>query len=146
MRRILSVTVVLSVLLTGCSLNSGDVANFERQQNAEDNTGMSIAAYLSDFDEIEDCTVQVDGGVAVVSMSLAEKYSDTELIALKRRVVADIRRQYDHINHVSVNTLPDLFENFVNPDATESPEEKEIDRQLEKNADKEIFNNVAPSA
>ena len=126
------------LLFTAC----GDVSDFQAQLQSSDDVAKSIANNLAEsYDEIEDCNVQVDGATAVVSLDLAHEHSDAELIALKKRVAADIRSQNSTIKRVAVNTAPDMLENIRGM----GDDETEVEKSLEKNSDEEIFVNIAPT-
>ena len=131
----------LTLLLVSCGGRESDVEEFQAEQQSSDAIAKSIANYLADFDEIKDCNVQIDGKTAVISLNLAYKHSDAELIALKKRVAADIKLQNSTITHVAVNTAPDMLENIQSGDDNSS----ELEKALERNDDEEIFVNIVPT-
>jgi hypothetical protein len=132
-----SFLLIFILLFVSC----GDVAEFQDEQQSLDAAAKNIANYLADFAEIEDCNVQIDGTTALISLNLARKHNDTELIALKKRIAADIKSQNSDITRVAVNTAPDMIEGVLG-DADDTPQ---IENALEGNDDKEIFVNIAPN-
>ena len=126
--------LILMLLLSAC----GDTAEFQAEQQTSDDIAKNIANYLAEFKEIEDCNVQIDGKTAVVSLNLAHKHSDSELIALKKRVAADIKQKNATISRVAVNTAPDTLERIQGDEDDNVP-------NAEKNKDDEIFVNVIPT-
>jgi len=106
-----------------------------------------IANYVSGLVEVEECNVQVDGNVAVIGLNLAREHNDAELIALKKRIVAEVRAQNSEITRVAVNTAADMIENVTEDfgDGRESAEEREIEAELKENEDEDIFVNVVPT-
>ncbi|MCL2376814.1 MAG: YhcN/YlaJ family sporulation lipoprotein [Defluviitaleaceae bacterium] len=128
--------LILMALLASCGAQNHDT----------EATATRIANYLAGLAEVEDCNVRVDGSVAVVGLSLVREHDDAELIALKKRIVADIKSQNSEITWVAVNTAADMFEDVqkVVDDGHESPEERKIERELKEN-DEDIFVNVVPT-
>ena len=133
--------LTLILLLASCATQGGEVSDFQLEQQSSDAVAKNIANYLADFDEIEDSNVQIDGQVAVVGLNLAYKLDDTELIALKKQIAADIKARNVTITRVAVNTAPDMLENIQG----ESVDTPEVQKALEKNDDDEIFVNIAPT-
>jgi CxxC motif-containing protein len=137
-----SICLAMLLLFSACSYHLED---FQQEQAADGGIAKGIANYLTGLAEIEDCAVEVKGGVAIVSINLADgyEYGDKELIDLKRRIVADVRRQNSGINHVAITTAADVYEKIYGVDA-DNPEEEQIDKKLDKNSDKEIFMDIIP--
>ena len=133
--------LVLTLLLASCASQNSEVADFQAEQQVSDNVAKSIANYLAALDEIEGSNVQIDGATVVIGLNLARKYDDAELIALKKRIVADIKAQNSGITRVAVNTAPDMLEAIQG----EGKEPPEVEKVLEKNDDEEIFVNIAPT-
>jgi hypothetical protein len=129
------------LLLASCAAQSEEVADFQAEQQYCDAVAKSIANYLADFDEIEDSNVQIDGQVAVVGLNLAYKLDDAKLIALKKRIAADIKARNSIITRVAVNTAPDMFEKIRG----NGIDEPKVQEALEKNEDEEIFVNTVPT-
>ena len=142
MRKFIACSAFLLLSLSACSSH---ISDFRQEQAEYGEMAESIAEYLTGLEEIEDCTVQIDGAAALVAINLAGEYSDEEIIGLKRRIAADIRGQNSQINHVTITTAPDMYEKThgTKPD---SPEERRIDKELDKNRDKEIFTDMIPTA
>ena len=133
--------MLLALSLASCTTQSEEVSDFQVEQQSSDTVAKSIANYLADLDEIEDSNVQIDGQVAVVGLNLAYKLGDTELIALKKRIAADIKTRNSTITRVAVNTAPDMLENIRG----ESADTPDVQKALEKNDDDEIFVNTVPT-
>ena len=133
--------LILALLFVSCA-DISDVAEFEADQQSADAVAKNIANYLADFAEIEDCSVEINGKTAVISLDLARKFNDAELIALKRRIVADVKSQNAAITHVAVNTAPDMIE-YIRGRGNDAPA---VEKALEENRDEEIFVNIAPTA
>ena len=132
--------LILALLFTSCG-GADDVAEFEADQQSSDAVAKDIANYLADFAEIKNCNVHIDGKTAVIGLDLEHKHSDAELIALKRRITAEIKSQNSTITRVAINTTPDMLENIQGEGDSVAPAEK----SLEENNDKEIFVNIAPT-
>ena len=101
--------IFLLVVLVSCGEVANDVgavANFEqiceRREACED----EIAQYLQEFGHIEYASVQIDGGIAVVAISLAGEHNAKEVTNIKRDVIAEIKGNWDGIDHVAVTTTP----------------------------------------
>jgi len=135
------ILTIFLVLLTLPLASCGDVANFEARQESLEAVARDIENYLVGYNEINDCTVKIDGKTAVISLDLTRDLDSRELIALKRRVVADTRWQSSGIRRVAVNTAPDMLEK-IQGGGDDAPE---IERALERNRDEEIFDNIAPT-
>ena len=133
--------LILTLLLASCGAQGNEVPDFQIAQQSSDAAAKSIANYLAALDEIEDSNVQIDGATVVIGLNLARKYDDAELIALKKRIAADIKAQNSGITRVAVNTAPDMLE-AIQGEGEEPPEIEEV---LEKNDDEEIFVNTAPT-
>lgn len=136
MWKFIAIIAFLSLLLTAC---------VAVQDLADPNLPKEIAKYLEGFAEVEDCNVKISGGVAVVSINLAGEPGDDEIVALKKRIASDVEGRHPSISRVSVNIAPEIFEDALDTDSPKSRQEAEIDKKLEKNADKEIFNIPAPT-
>ena len=130
-----------TLALASCATQSNEISDFQAEQQTSDAVAKGIANYLATLDEIEDSNVQIDGTTVVIGLNLARKHSDTELIALKKRIAADIKAQNSGIMRVVINTAPDILEAIQGED-DDTPE---IEKVLEKNDDKEIFVNIAPT-
>ena len=130
----------LIVLLSSCG-DGREVTEFQARQQSSDAIAKDIANYLANFEEIESCNVQIDGKTAVVSLNLASELDNAELIALKKRVAAEVKAQNNAIMRVAVNTAPDMLEAVKG----ENDDELEVEKALEKNDDEEIFVNIAPT-
>lgn len=138
--------ISLIILLASCGVKSDEVVDYQQKQSEADTAAEEIKDYLLSMDEIEECNVRIDGDTAVVSINLAENYGrdDAFLIGLKYKIIADIKLQNAHVRHVAVTTAPDIFDR-LHEDERESAEEDVVEKKLEKNAGKEIFNNVVPT-
>jgi len=125
--------IFLIFLLAAC----GNVAEFEAELQSADDIARDIANYLAGFGEIDDCNVQIDGAVAVIGLDLACEMADMELIALKKRIAAEVKSRNVSIKRVAVNTAPDMLER-VQGENVDGPNDN-------KNDSEEIFVNVAPT-
>jgi len=130
--------IFLAMLLTSCGVASHNVAEFEVQQDFADDVAEGIANYLADFAEIKNCNVIIDGNVAVIGLDLTQEHDDNSLIALKQRIVSEVKAHHNSITRVAVTTTPDMYEKFFG--------DGEVEKELEKNVDKEIFVNIVPTA
>jgi len=117
------------------------------QNHDAEATAGRIANYVSGLAEVKECNVQVDGNVAVIGLNLAREHNDAELIALKKRIVADVRAQNREITRVAVNTAADMFEDVTESfdDGRKSAEEREVEAELRENEGEDIFVNVVPT-
>ena len=139
MRRILCILVLL-IGFSACA--SGDVAQFDQRQDAEEDLAQEIARHLEGYRDIKNAVVRLDGGTAVVSLDLADKYSDGEIIALKQAIAAHVRGRYADVDHVVVSTAFDMFEDIKGN--SDSAEERRIKRELASNEDEAIFAEILP--
>ena len=121
--------LLLAVFCVSC----GDVTDFAAQLDSADDAAKAIANHLSDYAEIDDCNIQIDGKTAVVSLDLAVKLDDANLISLKKQVAADVKRLNSNITHVAVNTAPNMLEH-IQGDSIDAPTN-----------DAEIFVNPIPT-
>ena len=129
--------LLLALILAACGAQNHDA----------EATAAHIANYVSGLVEVEECNVQIDGNVAVIGLNLAHEHNEAELIALKRRIVADVRAQNSEITRVAVNTAAETFENVTESpdDGHKSLEERKIEAELKENEGKDIFINVVPT-
>ena len=141
-----ALATALIILLSSCAVKTNEVIEYQQEQNETDVVAKQIADYLLAMDEIEKCNVRISGSTAVVAINTAKDYGrdDAFLIELKHKIIADIKSQNAYIQHVTVTAAPDIFERIYEGE-TESAEEDEIERELEKNTGEEIFNNVMPT-
>ena len=144
MRLLLFVCVFIALIALSCCARV-DVAEFEHNQNQTEDTAKKIANYLTALQNVEESAVQIQGQTAVVGINLAYEHNDKELIALKKKIIAEIKQQNNEINHVAVTTALDLFEKINEINGKDTLEEKNIEKQLEKNNKNEIFTNIAPT-
>jgi len=149
MKRLLSGCLGILLALTAAACGnaaSGDVADFEERQTAVDNIETEIADLVKQLESGIDCDVEVSGGTANVTIRAPHiEEDDDRLVALKQRIVAEIRAQYSSIDRVSVNSSFGALEKISNPDKSKSGEERRIDNDLKNNEHHEIFDIAAPT-
>ena len=132
MKFFLTCLAVFLLLLSSCG--TGDVADFECDRAVESDVAAQIAAHIKTYAEVSDCTAEVDGDAATLSLDLAGTYDDAQIVALKRKIVADVRGRYVGINRVAISTALDIFEK-----AAGEPE------GIKENEDKDVFDIPAPT-
>jgi len=139
--------VVIAALLAACNAAAnGDVAEFEQYSAAVEQLEKDIADLVKSLDSGIDCTVEINGGTAVVAISTPrDNTCDEWLVALKQRIVTEIKAQHGFIKRVSVNSTAGMLEKIYNPDDMKSSEEREIDDALKGNENNEIFDIAAPT-
>ena len=143
MKKIIALSALLLLIFSSCS--TATVADFEQEQAAKDNTAEQIAAHVKGLPQVKDCTADIRDGAVLVSIDLAAGYSDDQIVALKKEITRDIKARYRQINHVTISTALDIYEKTQDGDGTKTGDEKQVEKELENNRGKEIFDIPAPT-
>ena len=139
--------ILLALTAAACSnATTGNIADFEERSTAVDSIETQIADLVKRIEGDIDCDVELSGGTANVTINAPHvDGDDSELIALKQRIVATIRAHYSSVDRVSVHSSFGGLEKISNPDKAKSDEEHRIDDALKSNERHEVFDIPAPT-
>ena len=151
MKRVMFFSMILVgiIALMGCGSTDKLRNDVMQVRNAQPNKTTTahraqiIADHLLKMDEIEDCAVHISGRTAVIGVSLAADLEKRELIALKKKIIAEAKAVDPQTTHAAVSTSAGLYKKLDDL-RQDTQEDKEIQQELEENS-KNIPAIVVPS-
>ena len=107
--------------------------NSSSTQKTTESRAKVIADHLLQLNEVEDCAVHISGDTAVVSISLTCCLERRELIALKKKIIAETKAIDPQIVRTAVSTSAELYKRLdaLRPD---TQEDKKVQEELEENS------------